>query len=342
MRSFHRGGTALAGAGSTSELLRVDDLSVNLSSGVPAVDSVSFELRRGECLALVGESGCGKTLTGLSLLLAVPPETGSTAAGSIRLDGCELTALGRKRLRSVRGGRISMIFQDPAAALNPLFTIGSQVVETILAHLEVSKAEARQRALGILEDVGLKNPQRFLGLYSHQLSGGQCQRAMIAVALSTEPELLIADEPTTALDVTVQRQILDLLVRLRREKGLALLLITHNLALVAHLADRVLIMYAGQIVESASLEELFEAPRHPYTRALLECIPRLDARPGLPATIPGNVPVPGRWPAGCRFRERCAAARPGCERPQRLQPLEARPGTLVRCWLAAGMNLDNE
>lgn len=326
---------------SAQRLLQVKDLTVRLGSDVMAVDSVSFELDRGECLALVGESGCGKTLTALSLLRAIPPEAGTTYAASINLEGCELMELSRRRLRSVRGGRVSMIFQDPTVALDPLFTIGGQVLETIRAHLDISRAAALERARKVLEDVGLKDPRRFLGLYPHELSGGQCQRAMIAVALSTEPEILIADEPTTALDVTVQRQILDLLLRLSREKGLALLLITHNLSLVAHLADRVLIMYAGQIVESAAVDELFAFPCHPYTRALLECIPKLDGRKDAPATIPGNVPAPGHWPAGCRFRERCAMARSGCEKDQQLRCLEGRPDSKVRCWLAAAGKLRN-
>ena len=320
---------------SARRLLQVSDLTVKLSSGAAAVDSVSFGLDRGECLALVGESGCGKTLTALSLLRAIPPETGTASADSIDLDGCELSALGRGPLRSVRGGRISMIFQDPSVALNPLFTIGSQIVETIRAHRDISKPAALERARAVLEDVGLKDSGRFLGRYPHELSGGQCQRAMIAVALCTEPEVLIADEPTTALDVTVQRQILDLLISLSRKKGLALLLITHNLALVAHLADRVLIMYAGQIVESASVHELFSEACHPYTRALLECIPKLDEKKDVPATIGGNVPAPGHWPAGCRFRARCALKRPGCEKDQQLEIPEDRPGRMVRCWLAA-------
>jgi len=323
------------GVQSAQRLLRVSDLTVRLSSGVLAVDSVSFELNSGECLALVGESGCGKTLTALSLLRAIPPEAGRTSAASINLDGCEITGLARSRLRSVRGARISMIFQDPAVALNPLYTVGSQIVETMRVHLGISRSAAAARACEILEDVGLKEPERFLKLYPHELSGGQCQRAMIAVALSSEPEILIADEPTTALDVTVQRQILDLLARLSSEKDLALLLITHNLALVAHLADRVLIMYAGQIVESAAVDELFFSARHPYTRALLECIPRLDGEKEAPATIPGNVPAPGNWPSGCRFRERCSLARSGCEKDQRLEILTGRPGRTVRCWLAS-------
>jgi peptide/nickel transport system ATP-binding protein len=316
------------GVDSSQSLLSVRDLTVRLSSGDTAVESVSFELGRGECLALVGESGCGKTLTALSLLLAVPPEAGTMEAKSILLGECELTALGPGKLRSVRGGRISMIFQDPSTALNPLFTIGSQLVETIRAHLDISKAAALERARDVLEDVDLKEPNRFLGLYPHELSGGQCQRAMIAVALGTDPDILIADEPTTALDVTVQRQILNLLVRLSKDKGLALLLITHNLALVAHLADRVLIMYAGQVVESATVGDLFSAARHPYTRALLECVPRLDGARGAPATIPGNVPVPGAWPSGCRFRQRCVMAGPGCEKEQRLENVD---GAMVRC-----------
>ncbi|MEA2062765.1 MAG: ABC transporter ATP-binding protein [Gemmatimonadota bacterium] len=318
-------------------LIEVEDLTVRLSNGFVAVDSVSFGIERGEILALVGESGCGKTLTALSLLNGVPPDVGASSASRLELDGCELTGLDGGHLRAVRGGRISMIFQDASAALDPLFTIGSQIVETICAHnRNISGSAARQHALSVLEDVELKEPDSFFARYPHELSGGQRQRAMIAMALSTGPELLIADEPTTALDVTVQRQVLDLLASLSRERGLALLLITHNLALVASLAGRVLIMYAGQIVESAAVEDFFRFrdAAHPYSRALLECIPRLDEKQREPATIPGNVPSPGNWPTGCRFRERCRFACQGCERQQHLAPVAGRPYRAVRCLLA--------
>ena len=315
-------------------LIGVRELTVRLSTGQLAVDRVSFAIKRGECLSLVGESGCGKTLTALSLLKAVPREAGQSCASSIQLEGTELTKLSDKKMRPVRGGRISMIFQDPAAALNPLFTVGSQIVEAIGAHMRTSSKEAVQRARSALAEAGLVETGRVFGSYSHQLSGGQCQRATIALALATRPLLLIADEPTTALDVTVQRQILDLLKRLKEERGLALLLITHNLSVVAQLADRVLIMYAGHIVEGACSGKIFSAAAHPYTRALLDCLPSIEKRREEPATIPGSVPQPGSWPAGCRFRPRCEFAGPGCESDQSLEPLQQDGSHTVRCRLA--------
>ena len=324
----------------TSEniLLEVTDLTVRLSSGVPAVDRVSFRIRRGECLALVGESGCGKTLTALSLLHSVPVEVGESKAASLKLAGREISNPPGSELREIRGGRISMIFQDPRAALDPLFTVGDQMVETLRSHLPLSRSRAVQQALSALEEAGIAECRRVFRSYPHQLSGGQCQRATIALALSTGPELLIADEPTTALDVTVQRQILDLLIGLGRKKGLAVLLITHNLSVVAQLADRVLIMYAGQIVESAQLEEIFSGALHPYTRALLDCLPALDQPPAEPASIPGTVPQPGEWPSGCRFRPRCAFAAPGCEKEQALEAFGRESGRLARCWRSAGID----
>ena len=318
-------------------LLEVAGLTVRLAYGALAVDRVSFRIRRGECLALVGESGCGKTLTALSLLHSIPAEVGESRAASLKLAGREISNPTGNELREIRGGKISIIFQDPRAALNPLFTVGGQMVETLRAHRRLGRNPARQQVLLSLEEAGLAECERVFRSYPHQLSGGQCQRATIALALCTSPELLIADEPTTALDVTVQRQILDLLIGLGRKKGLAILLITHNLSVVAQLADRVLIMYAGQIVESAPLDEIFSGALHPYTRALLDCLPVLDQPPKEPASIPGTVPQPGEWPSGCRFRPRCAFAAPGCEKEQALEELAAGSGRLARCWLAAGL-----
>ncbi len=319
-------------SGRDHPLLQVRELSVHLTGGVTAVDRVSFTLGARESLALVGESGCGKTLTALSLLRAVPPEVGRIEARGLEFEGRELTRLSPGELRRVRGSGIAMIFQDPSAALDPLFTVGDQLVETIRAHRRLGRRPARDLAERALSEAGLAESARVLASYPHQLSGGQRQRAMIAMALATGPRLLIADEPTTALDVTVQRQILELLAGLRRSRGLALLLITHNLSIVARLAGRVAVMYAGQIVEEAPVEQLFRAPAHPYTRALLACLPRVDRRVEEPGTIPGQVPRPGDWPAGCRFRPRCALAREGCERDQALRPLAA--GRSARCWLA--------
>jgi len=315
-----------------SPLLEVEGLEVTLASGVRAVEDVSFELYRSECLALVGESGCGKTLTALSILRAMPPDAGCSKAGVLRLDGLELGRLSRSEMRRVRGGKIGMVFQDPSAALDPLFRVGDQIIETYLAHHRSSREEALKRSLEALTAAGLEESRRVFDSYPHQLSGGQKQRAVIAMALCTGVELLIADEPTTALDVTVERQIIDLLAGLCEKRGLALLLITHNLRLVRSLAGRVAVMYAGQIVESAPAGRLFAKPGHPYTRALLECVPAED---GELRSIPGQVPLPGEWLPGCRFRNRCPLAAPGCENSQSLKPYGGQAGHLVRCYLAA-------
>lgn len=315
-----------------SPLLDVKGLEVTLASGVRAVADVTFELYRSECLALVGESGCGKTLTALSILRAVPPDAGCSKAEILRLDGLDLGRLSRREMRQVRGGRIGMVFQDPSAALDPLFTVGDQIVETYRAHRRSNRGEAVERVLEALAEAGLEENRRIFNSYPYQLSGGQKQRAVIAMALCTGVELLIADEPTTALDVTVERQIIDLLAGLRERRGLALLLITHNLRLVRSLADRVAVMYSGQIVESAPAGRLFAMPGHPYTRALLDCIPLDD---GELRSIPGQVPQPGEWLPGCRFRNRCRRAAPGCENIQALEPYGGQAGHLVRCHRAA-------
>ncbi len=313
-------------------LLEVRGLNVTLVSGVRAVEDVGFTLRAGECLALVGESGCGKTLTALSLLRAVPGDVGRSSAGCMSLEGVDLNGLSLSDLKKVRGGRIAMVFQDPSSALDPLFKVGEQIVETFRAHRQAGRAESVVRALAALNAAGIPDTRRVFDSYPHQLSGGQKQRAVIAMALVTGAALLIADEPTTALDVTVERQIIGLLKSLCAERSLALLLISHNLHLVRSLARRVAVMYAGQIVESAPAAELFAAAAHPYTRALLGCVPAAD---GTLRSIPGQVPSPGDWPAGCRFRDRCTLARDGCERPQALRLLAGQSGRLVRCHLAA-------
>ncbi|MCE5272774.1 ABC transporter ATP-binding protein [bacterium] len=309
-------------------LLDVRGLTVTLASGVRAVEGVDFTLGAGECLALVGESGCGKTLTALSLLRAVPEDVGRSEAERMALEGVELNRLSPAGLRRVRGGRIAMVFQDPSAALDPLFKVGEQIVETYRAHHRAGRSEAVAQALGALAAAGIPDSRRVFGSYPHQLSGGQKQRAVIAMALVTGAALLIADEPTTALDVTVERQIIELLAGLCTTRSLALLLISHNLHLVRSLARRVAVMYSGQIVECAPAAELFSAAAHPYTRALLDCIPQPD---GTLRSIGGQLPAPGAWPAGCRFRDRCALAVSGCELPQALRPLDNRPGRLVRC-----------
>jgi peptide/nickel transport system ATP-binding protein len=270
----------------------------------PVVDDVSFELNRGEVLALVGESGCGKSMTALSTLRLVP-KPGRVVEGQVLLDGVDLLGLHVTQMRHIRGARISMIFQEPMTCLNPVVRVGRQVVEAIRLHESVSKAEARERVRALFGEVGIPDPEARLDAYPHELSGGLKQRVMIAMALSTRPEILIADEPTTALDVTVQAQILHLLRELQRERGTAILLITHDLGIVNELADRVAVMYAGRLVESGPREALFSNPLHPYAQGLLRSMPA-RSRPGEPLPeIPGVVPSPDEWPAGCRFSTRC-------------------------------------
>jgi oligopeptide/dipeptide ABC transporter ATP-binding protein len=290
-------------------LLEVTDLRVEFpgrDGAVRPVDGVSFQLDRGETLALVGESGSGKTLTGLALLRLVPPPGTIAAGSSIRLDGTEVLALEGEDLRAIRGGRVGLVFQDPSTSLNPVLTAGYQVQEAVTAHRRLSRHEARERAIALLDEVGIPDPARRFSAYPHELSGGLRQRVMIAIALGGEPDLLVADEPTTALDVTVQAQILELLDRLRSARGMAVLLITHDFGVVAGRADRIAVMYAGQLVEQAPTRALFAAPRHPYTRALLASIPRLRGPLQHLAPIPGTVPQPAAWPPGCRFHPRCA------------------------------------
>jgi len=306
------------------------------------VDGISFEVREGETVALVGESGCGKSVTALSILRLLPEPPGRLLAGSsVQLRGEELISAAESRLREVRGGEISMIFQEPMTSLNPLLTIGQQVSEAIREHEAMSiatgergGAAARRAAIEWLDRVGIPDPEHRYANYPHQLSGGMRQRVMIAMALSTRPSLLIADEPTTALDVTVQRQILELLASLQRELGTAVLLITHDLGVVAQVADRVLVMYAGQIVEEASVGALFRAPQHPYTEGLLQAIPDLEERRERLAEIPGNVPHATAWPPGCRFRPRCPYAWSRCRDVPDLRPSGPAEQTAVRCWLA--------
>jgi peptide/nickel transport system ATP-binding protein len=320
-------------------LLTVTDLQLGYptptGSVATPVDRVSFSLDRGEMLALVGESGCGKSLTALALLGLVPPPGRVSAGSHIRLEDDDVLALDGAGLRTLRGGRIGMVFQDPTTSLNPVFTAGEQLVEAIRAHRSMSAAEARTEAGHLLDEVGIPDASHRLDAYPHQLSGGLRQRVMIAIALAGRPDLLIADEPTTALDVTVQAQILELVDRLRRAHGMAVLLITHDLGIVAGRADRVAVMYAGQIIETAETSSLFRRPSHPYTRGLLRALPRIDQAPGRLTPIPGSVPTPAAWPEGCRFHPRCTEALDRC---QREAPPEAGVGLrhLARCWLHAG------
>jgi len=298
------------------------------------VDGVSFSLDRGETLALVGESGCGKSLTSLALLRLVPPPGRVDAGSTIRLGDTDVLSLEGEALRRIRGRRIGMIFQDPMTSLNPVFTVGDQIAEGVRAHLPVTKAQARERALALLQEVGIPDPAGRLDAYPHQLSGGMRQRVMIAIALAAEPEILVADEPTTALDVTVQAQILEVLDQLRRARGMAVLLITHDLGIVAGRADRVAVMYAGQIVEEAPTLELFAHPSHPYPQGLFTSMPRISGPVGRLTPIGGTVPSPTAFPSGCRFRPRCPQAFDKSELPPDL--LAVGPDHRMRCWLAEG------
>jgi len=320
-------------------LLEVSDLRISFpgpvaGTRVTPVDGVSFALERGRTLALVGESGCGKSLTSLAILQLVPPPGLIDPASHVRLGDTELLALRGEALRQIRGRRIGMIFQDPMTSLNPVFTVGDQIAEGILAHFDVPRREAMDRAAKLLAEVGIGDAPARLKAYPHQLSGGMRQRVMIAIALAAEPEILIADEPTTALDVTVQAQILEVLDGLRESRGMAVLLITHDLGIVAGRADRVAVMYAGQIVEEAPTASLFANPSHPYTQGLFASVPRITGPMGRLTPIRGSVPPPAAWPSGCRFRPRCPIVHP---RSETMPPLlTVGPDHTMRCWLAEG------
>ena len=297
---------------------------------VKAISGIDFHIDAGETLALVGESGCGKSMTALSLLRLVP-EPGRIVEGEIRFNGKDLLRMPLEEMRRVRGNRISMIFQEPMTSLNPVFRIGDQIAEVLLLHKGRSRQEALETAVDLMHQVGIPAPRERLKDFPHQLSGGMRQRVMIAMALACNPQLLIADEPTTALDVTIQAQILELLARLKSERGMATLMITHDLGIVAKTADRVAIMYAGRMLEVASVQELFANPLHPYTLGLLACIPRVGEKRHRLQPINGTVPNPGNLPEGCSFLERCPQAFAPCE--GRMPPLqEVAPGHLVRCW----------
>jgi oligopeptide/dipeptide ABC transporter ATP-binding protein len=313
-------------------LLSVDGLTMEFpheAGSVRALDGVSFSVERGQVLGLVGESGCGKSLTALCLMRLVPPP-GRITAGRIVFDGVDLQTLSERDMRAVRGARIGMIFQEPMTALNPVLTAGYQIAEAIRIHRPVSKRQAWSRAIELLGEVGIPEPAARARDYPHQLSGGMRQRVMIAMAIACEPDLLVADEPTTALDVTIQAEILELLRGLRERRGMGLVLITHDLGVVAEQADRVAIMYAGRIVEAASTLELFQHPTHPYTQALLRSMPTLGVHRDRLEAIPGNVPDLTRRPSGCSFRDRCELSRAECAALP--PPLEAkRPDHLVAC-----------
>ena len=320
-------------------LLEVKGLKVRFTTEdgvVRAVDDVSFELDRGKVLGIVGESGSGKSVTAMTVL-GLTRDKNTAFEGEVIYRGENLLALPESRLRDVRGAEIAMIFQDPMTSLNPVYTVGNQIVEAIVTHEQVSKQEAKRRTVELLRQVGIPNPQQRVDDYPHQFSGGMRQRAMIAMAISCNPDVLIADEPTTALDVTIQAQILDLMRGLQADTGTAIILITHDLGVVAEMCDRVAVMYAGEIVEQASVHNLFADPQHPYTRGLIGSVPRLgDAREEL-STIPGSVPNLIALPAGCRFAPRCQD-RVDWNVVEALEQhpelLEVSPGHEARCWLA--------
>ncbi|WP_339947969.1 ABC transporter ATP-binding protein [uncultured Albimonas sp.] len=324
-------------AAATGPLLSVEDLGIAFGprrgfGGVRVTEGVSFDIARGERVGLVGESGCGKTVTGLALMRLLPPS--ARIDGRVTLDGENLLSASASRMRKLRGAKVAMIFQEPMTALDPVFTIGEQIGEALRIHKPVSKAEERERVIEALAEVGIPAPARRANEFPHQLSGGMRQRAMIAMALVCRPELIIADEPTTALDVTIQAQIMDLLARLSEDTGTALLFITHDLGVVAETCTRMITMYAGQVVEDAPVDEALMRPRHPYTSGLLRSLPQLnrgldaDGRRNF-AFIPGRVPSPMSMPEGCRFRDRCSFAEAGCERPQVLT--DVAPGRRARC-----------
>jgi peptide/nickel transport system ATP-binding protein/oligopeptide transport system ATP-binding protein len=308
-----------------SHLLEVSDLRVDFQTEdgiVRAVDGVTFNILPGETLGLVGESGCGKSVTAFSILKLLPTPPARYVGGSIRFDDKDLLKLGEKEMRRVRGNRISMIFQEPMSSLNPIMTVGQQVVEAVIEHRHETRHAAREAAIEMLRRVGMPCPDKRFNDYPHQLSGGMKQRAMIAMALVCRPRLLIADEPTTALDVTIQAQILELLGELKQEFDMSVLLITHDLGVVAETCDRVTVMYAGKIVEHSQAADLFERPMHPYTRGLFESLPSLNKRRSLLPAIPGSVPSPLEFPSGCRFRTRCGLAEEVCREEPELRTVE--------------------
>jgi oligopeptide/dipeptide ABC transporter ATP-binding protein len=321
-------------------LLSVQNLSTHfhMQLGIArAVQDVSFDIPAGKTVALVGESGCGKSVTALSVLRLIPSPPGKIVGGKILFKGNNLLELSDSRMRSIRGNDIAMIFQEPMTSLNPVFTVGNQIVEAISLHQGIKGKPAWDLAVDMLSKVGIADPDRRVGEYPHQMSGGMRQRVMIAMALSCSPSLLIADEPTTALDVTIQAQILELLNRLQREHQMSVLLITHDLGVVAETAHSVVVMYASKIAEKASVEALFAEPLHPYTQGLLRSLPRLGQRRKRLDVIGGTVPNPLAFPSGCKFHPRCPV---GCndKRCQTQEPAlkEVSPGRSVACWYAKG------
>lgn len=299
---------------------------------IPAVDGINITVNKGEVVGIVGESGCGKSVTSLSVMRLVPNPPGKIVGGAIRFKGEDLVRVTEKRMREIRGNEIAMIFQEPMTSLNPVYTIGDQIGEAIRLHTKASKKEARLRSVEMLKKVGIPRAEAIVDEYPHQLSGGMRQRVMIAMAMACNPELLIADEPTTALDVTIQAQILDLMKSLNQESGTAIMLITHDLGVVAEMCHRVVVMYAGNVVEEGDVRTILKSPKHPYTIGLLNSIPKMEESKERLYSIPGNVPLPGSLKVGCRFAPRCEHATDRC-RVEMPELKEVGDGHRSRCWL---------
>ena len=301
-------------------------------SSVTAINEISFHLDKGEILGLVGESGCGKSVTSLSIMRLLNFTSGKVTKGEVIFDGEDLQKLSENEMRKIRGGKMSMIFQEPMSSLNPAMRIDKQMIEGIRLHTDMTKEQARQHASKMLAQVGIPDPERVMKNYPHQLSGGMSQRVMIAMAMSCNPQMLIADEPTTALDVTIQAQILELMKKIQQEEGMSILLITHDLGVVAEMCTRVIVMYAGEIVEEAPVEVLFNNPSHPYTKGLIASVPKLGSGVKVLPSIPGSVPDLSMLPTGCRFAPRCKYATERChnEEPDLFQ---ISPNQKCRCWL---------
>ena len=319
------------------KLLTVNNLRTEFfsskKSSVTAINEISFHIDKGEILGLVGESGCGKSVTSLSIMRLLNFTSGKVTKGEVIFEGQDLQQLPEKEMRTIRGGKMSMIFQEPMSSLNPAMRIDKQMIEGIRLHTDLTKEQARERAAKILQQVGIPDPERVLKNYPHQLSGGMSQRVMIAMAMSCNPELLIADEPTTALDVTIQAQILDLMRKIQQEEGMSILLITHDLGVVAEMCSRVIVMYAGEIVEEAPVDILFNHPSHPYTVGLIASVPKLGSGVKVLPSNPGSVPDLSMLPKGCRFAPRCKYATERCHNEEP-SLFEVSPQQKCRCWLA--------
>ena len=326
-------------ADASSALLEVRNLKVDFRTrnGIAHVlDGIEFSLSKGEILGIVGESGCGKSMTALAIMGLIPSPPGKVAGGEIVYRGENLLRASKERMRRIRGNRISMIFQEPMTALNPVFTVGDQIAESIVLHQGLSKRAALDRAVELLREVHIPAPERRIGEFPHQLSGGMRQRIMIAIALACEPDILIADEPTTALDVTVQAQVFDLLLELQRDRDMAIVLITHDMGVIAEMTGRVLVMYAGRIIEAAAVDDLLQYPQHPYTRGLIACVPQLSDEPEAEREalmeIPGVVPPLTDLGVGCAFEPRCGSRMPVCIQ-SRPSSVTAGAGHSAACWL---------